>query len=201
MTALGAIGLPAERFATLALAGALAVGCGGGDGSQSDGQRRGADDLVVLSIELPTCGRFENCWRSMGIEAPGALVLEDAAGAQRFTLRDPEYDAVIEVALLRQFQEAMSEPQTWDCPERGEKESTLRIEWKDGRVQSALVVDGCFGSTDEPLGIYDALLLRLVELKNKYLACPPAFSLPPDIDPVTDPPPIRPLCFACFGHC
>jgi hypothetical protein len=159
-----------------------------------------AEDFVAIMVELPTCGDFKMCSRSMGVEAPGTLVLEDAEGTERFDLRAPEYDAVLEVALLPMFQDAIADASAWSCPRSG-SESFITVTWRSGTAKHVRVVDGCVGSVDDTLRLYDVLMQRLVELKRKYLDCPPAFTVPADLDPENDPPPVRPLCFACLGQC
>src|SRR5689334_4851175 len=107
----------AACWGVVAAATMLASGCGSGSESkvslETDGSAAEAADaarepeFVSLTLEIPTCGEFENCWRSFGFAAPGLLRLADGEGMEQFRLAPPEYDALIEIVQLPEFRAAM----------------------------------------------------------------------------------------------
>ena len=161
-----------------------------------------ANDFVELTLELPRCGRFERCWRSLGFAAPGILWLSDETRTEQFELSPPEYHALLEIPLRPEFQRAMADQDDWRCPPPVDNDPTLSVEWAGREPQTATITGqtltgGCFLDPDEPLAMYTTLYDWLIQLKNKYLKCPLSSPIAPQGEPV----PGGGLCFPCSGQC
>jgi hypothetical protein len=200
---------PVAAYVSAALAGVmLAIGCSDGSAGalpETDASTAHTADaasepeFVSLTLEIPTCGQFEDCWRSFGFAAPGLLQLADREGMEQFRLAAPEYNALVEIVLLPKFRAAMRHPEDWNCPEPGAMDPTLEVQWSDS-TQSVTIAQDCFGSTEDPLDMYATLKMYLVQLKNEYLKCGASSLIPIPMD-TTGELPVRALCFACFGQC
>jgi len=167
---------------------------------------RSASDLVTVRLEI-TGGTCAACWRSLEIEAPGVLVVEDDSGEERFELSTGEQASIDDLVSARNFQQTVDAPDSWHCSLLLDVEATVHVEWMDGSSQSAKLSDGCSGHCDKTEHPLMALKRLLFELKERYMQdqCPPNADRYPEycgIAPEPPPPPeSRMLCAACLDDC
>jgi len=200
---MSARGESADRVRKLVRLGAivamLAGGCDSDDSSEPERLDAGRSEqlaLDALHLELTTCGRYADCWRTMGVEAPRTLVLEDEAGIERAVLHAVEYAAVRDLAVSPQFHAAISDRASWRCEAAEANPPVLHVRYR-GRAEISLAVPtACAAAPERGRQLLAVLMMRLVELKNAHLDCPLA---PPPLDEAGLPG--RALCRACGGLC
>lgn len=153
------------------------------------------DEFVRVTIESGggSSDCPDLCWRRMGIEAPGLLVLVDPEGTERFDLKAEQYQDALEIVMSDGFRRAIEDPD--DCHSHTGGSPTVVIESTDGE-NSDDTAGSCTGRPNELTHPYAKLYWLLVELLDEYLECP---TVEPGTPMQNGSPPVRYLCLGCWS--
>lgn len=164
-------------------------------GSAAPWNPRSEEQFLSLTIESEGSGCID-CWSGYVVRPARELCVADAEGEECFELTPEEYSDVLDPLLGRELWEALHDP--LECPLVFDAYTRITVDWSDVGTLVSDEATGCIGRPGESSHPYALLFWKIIELKKKYLECPPVPTAPWD---TTKPPPIRMLCYACGGNC